>query len=71
VHTQLDDHVTAILTRLRRSRLLGSDETGARVNGRTQWAWVFQHPAVCVHVMRPSRGHGVLRDILGDHRPTI
>ena len=60
-----------ILTRLRSSRLIGSDETGARVNGRTPWAWVFQHTEVCVPVIRPSRGHGVIRDILGDHRPTI
>ena len=36
VHTQLDDRVTEIRTRLRSSRLICSDETGARVNGRTQ-----------------------------------
>ena len=36
VKTRLDDRVAEILTRLRSSRLIGSDETGARVNGRTQ-----------------------------------
>jgi hypothetical protein len=36
VHTQLDDRVTEILTRLRSNRLIGRDETGARVNGRPQ-----------------------------------
>jgi transposase len=71
VHTRLDDRVEEILTRLRSSRLICSDETGARVNGRTQWEWVFQNAEVCVHVIRPSRGHGVIRDILGNHRPTI
>jgi transposase len=71
VNTRLDHRVEEILTRLRSSRLIGSDETGARVNGRTQWEWVFQNAEVCVHVIRPSRGHGVIRDILGDHRPTI
>jgi transposase len=71
VHTRLDDRVEEILTRLRSSRLICSDETGARVNGRTPWEWVFQNAEVCVHVIRPSRGHGVIRDILGDHRPTI
>jgi transposase len=71
VKTRLDDRVAEILTRLRSSRLIGSDETGARVNGRTQWEWVFQNAEVCVHVIRPSRGHGVIREILGDHRPTI
>ena len=71
VHTRLDDRVEEILTGLRSSRLICSDETGARVNGRTQWEWVFQNAEVCVHVIRPSRGHGVIRDILGNHRPTI
>src|SRR5262245_25808539 len=60
-----------MLTSLRSSRLICRDETGARVNGRTPWAWVFQHTDVCVHVIRSSRGHGVILDILGDHRPTI
>jgi transposase len=71
VHTRLDGRVEEILTRLRSSRLLGSDETGARVNGRTPWEWVFQHTEVCVPVIRPSRGHGVIPEVLGDHRPTI
>ena len=71
VKTRLDDRVAEILTRLRSSRLVCSDETGARVNGRTHWEWVFQNAEVCVHVIRPSRGHGVILEILGDHRPTI
>jgi transposase len=71
VKSRLDDRVEEILTRLRSSRLICSDETGARVNGRTQWEWVFQNTEVCVHVIRPSRGHGVIQELLGGHRPTI
>jgi transposase len=71
VNTRLTHRVEEILTRLRSSRLICSDETRARVNGRTQWEWVFQNAEVCVHVIRPSRGHGVIHEILGDHRPTI
>jgi transposase len=71
VKRRLDDRVAEILTRLRRSRLIGSDETGARVNGHTPWAWVFQTTAVCVPVIRPSRGHGVIHEVLSDHRPTV
>jgi transposase len=70
-HTRLGDRVAEIRTRLRSRRLICSDETGARVNGHTQGEWVCQHPAVCGHVIRSSRGHGVIRDMLGDHRPTI
>jgi len=71
VNTRLDHRVAESLTRLRSRRLIGSDDPGARVHGRTQWAWVFQHAAVCVHVIRPSRGHGVIHEILDDHRPTV
>src|SRR5256886_10691864 len=71
VKSRLDDQVEEILTRLRSSRLICSDETGARVNGRTQWEWVYQNTEVCVPVIRPSRGHGVIHEILSDQRPTI
>jgi transposase len=70
VNIRLDHRVEEILTRLRRSRLIGRDETGARVHGRTPWEGVFQHAEVCVHGIRPSRGHGVIHEVLGDHRPT-
>jgi len=71
VKTRLDHRVVEILTRLRRSRLMCSDETRARVNGRNQWEWVFQNAEVCIHVMRPSRGHGVIQEVLGEHRPVV
>ena len=70
VHGRLDARVAAILTRLRSRRLIGSDETSARVSGQQPWAWVFQHPAVCSHVLRPSRGQGVSPEVLGAPRPT-
>jgi transposase len=71
VKGRLDQRVAEILTRLRSSRLICSDETSARVNGQQQWEWVFQNREVCIHVIRPSRGQGVIHDVLGAHRPTI
>jgi transposase len=71
VKGRLDHRVTEILTRLRSSRLICSDETSARVNGQQQWEWVFQNAEVCIHVIRPSRGQGVIHEVLGTHRPTI
>jgi len=71
VKIRLDHRVEEILTRLRSSRLICSDETGARVNGCTQWEWVFQNTEVCVHVIRPSRRQRVIHEVLGDHRPTV
>ena len=71
VKGQLDQGVAEILTRLRSSRVICSDETSARVHGRQQWEWVFQNAEVCIHVIRPSRGQGVIQEVLGAHRPTI
>jgi len=71
VTSRLDQRVAEILTRLRRSRLIGSDATSARVHGQQQWEWVFQNREVCLHVIRPSRGHRVIQEVMGAHRPTI
>jgi transposase len=71
VKRQLEGTTTAILERLRRSRLVCSDETSARVDGRNQWEWVFQNDEVCLHVIRPSRGALVIADTMGTHRPRV
>jgi len=73
IQRRLEGQVAEILERLRRSRLVCSDETSARVNGQTQWEWVFQNQDVCVHLIRPSRGRGVIEEVFGGQaqRPTI
>jgi len=69
--SRLDAEVAAILTRLRRARVIGSDETTVRVEGRTCWNWVFQNAEVVIHVIRPSRASGVVEEVLDGHRPQI
>jgi len=71
VQTQLETPVARIVDRLRQARLVGSDETGARVNGKTQWEWVFQNEQVCLHVIRPSRGKAVIDAVMAGHRPQV
>ena len=71
VKEQLQSSVDGIVQRLRSSRLVCSDETSARVNGKNQWEWVFQNDQVCLHVIRPSRGGDVIREVMEDHRPQI
>ena len=66
-----DDATAAILARLRRSRIVCSDETSVRIDGRTCWNWVFQNPQVVIHVVRKSRGAGVVAEVMGGHRPAI
>lgn len=71
VKQQLSSTVNGVLTRIRQARVLGSDETSARVNGVNQWEWTFQNQDVCLHVIRASRGADVIREVLGDHRPQV
>ena len=66
-----DAETAAILARLRRARVVGSDETSVRIDGRTCWNWVFQNAEVVIHVIRRSRGTGVVREVMDGHRPEI
>jgi transposase len=65
-----DNEVAAILARLRRSRIICSDETNVRIDGRIHWNWVFQNETVVIHVIRNSRAAGVVADVLNGHRPS-
>src|ERR671932_1755106 len=59
----------AIREQVRASPTIGSDETSARVNGRTHWQWVFQTPTASYHVIEPRRNGDVVCAFLGDARP--
>ena len=49
---RFDADAARILARLRRSRVICSDETSVRVGGRTCWNWAFQNADAVVHVVR-------------------
>ncbi|MFT2095118.1 IS66 family transposase [Acidiphilium multivorum] len=66
-----DAGVGAILARLRRARIVCSDETSVRINGRTHWNWIFQNDEVVIHVIRPSRAASVVAEVMDGHRPAI
>ena len=68
---EFDADVANILARLRRARVICSDETTVRIDGRTCWNWVFQNDEVVIHVVRKSRGACVVAEVLGGHRPAI
>ena len=71
VKPSFEAQVQAILARLRQSRIVCSDETGARVKGRNAWEWVFQNDALCVHVIRNSRAKAVAEEVMAGHKPAI
>jgi len=66
-----DNEVAAILARLRRARIVGSDETSVRIDGRTHWDWVFQNDQVVIHVVHDSRAASVVSEVMAGHRPVI
>jgi len=66
-----DRDVTAILARLRKSRVIYSDETSIRMNGKNWWNWVFQNDEITLHVIRRSRGSQVVEEVLDGHHPAL
>jgi transposase len=71
VKGKLETEVEGILKAVRGSRLVCSDETSARVNGKNEWEWVFQNEQVCFHIIRPSRGGDVIREVMADQQPEV
>ena len=61
----------AIQARVTASPVVCSDETSARVNGKTCWEWVFVGTLAVLHVIRPSRSKAVVADLFGAIRPLV
>jgi transposase len=61
----------AIQAAVTASPVVCSDETSARVSGKTWWEWVFVGTLAVLHVIRPSRGKAVVQALFGEIRPLI
>lgn len=53
------------------SAVVCSDETSARVSGKTWWEWVFVSTRAVLHVIRPSRGKAVVAEVFGATQPMV
>ena len=60
-----------IAARVRASEVIASDETSARVKGKTQWQWTFLCTTAVYHVIAPTRGKRVPIDFLAGARPKV
>ena len=60
---RLHQSVEEISQRLHHSKIVCSDETGARVKGTNQWEWVFQNEDICLHVIKPTRSGKVIEEV--------
>ncbi len=61
----------AIREAVRGSPVINSDETSARVAGRTHQQWTFQTPTASYHVIAPSRGGEVIDAFLDGVEPEV
>src|SRR5262249_60107046 len=50
----------------RHSAVQHVDETGWKIGGRSAWLWVFADAHVTLYRIRPSRGHDVVVEVLGE-----
>jgi transposase len=56
---------------VRRSKVVASDETSARVEGKNWLQWVLLSSTAVHHLIANSRGAAVLTDFLGDTKPDV
>ncbi len=69
--TVLKQGAATIRQRIQQAPVVGSDETGMRVDGQNQWQWVFQTPQLAYYVIRPSRAAQVLEDVMGEAQTQV
>jgi len=69
--TPLTAAAETIAAEVRRSKVVASDETSARVEGKNWWQWVLLSSTAVHHLIANSRGAAVLTDFLGDTKPDV
>src|SRR5271169_6380772 len=69
--TPLTAAAETIAAEVRRSKVVASDETSARVEGKNWWQWVLLSSTAVHHLIANSRGAAVLTDFLGDTKPEV
>ncbi len=60
-----------IAASVRNSPVIASDETSARVCGKTWWQWVFSSASAVYHTIVPTRGKCVPVEFLGQAKPKV
>jgi transposase len=68
---RLEPEAEAIRQTVQSSRVVGSDETGVRMDGQNYWQWVFQTPQASYYVIDESRGARVITDVMEEAVPEV
>jgi len=56
---------------VRNSDVIASDETSARVAGKTHWQWTFVTSTAVYHTIAPTRAKAVATEFLGQAKPKV
>src|SRR6202030_4136223 len=60
-----------IAAEVRASKVVASDETSARVKGKTWWQWVLLSSTAVYHLITDTRGSRVVTDFLQGAEPEV
>lgn len=60
-----------IKNRIEKSACLGTDETGAKINGKTHWFWTWQNEALSFIVQSQSRGYKTIQETFPGGLPEV
>jgi transposase len=69
--TPLAAEAERIAAEVRASPVIASDETSARVCGKTHWQWLFASASAVWHTIVPTRGKAVPVEFLAGSRPQV
>jgi len=61
----------AIHATVRNSLVIASDETSARVKGKTHWQWTFVAAKAVAHVITPTRDKIAPTEFLDGAKPSV
>jgi transposase len=68
---KVEQAAEAIHQQVKQAAVVGSDETGVRVNGINHWQWVFQSPEWVYNVIKPSRSADNIREVMEEAQPEV
>jgi transposase len=71
VAAALEPQAQAIAAQVRQGGVVGSDETGARVDGLTWWEWVFATADAAYHTSQRRRNSDVVLTFLAGSQPDV
>lgn len=68
---QFQGEIEQIQTGLQQAFVVGSDETGIKINGKKGYQFVFQNWSFCLYVSRLSRAYKVIEETFAERFPSV